>query len=55
MPIHRGYDQSGYYYQWGNHGHRYHFYDEKTEKKAYEKAVKQAQAAYAHGYKKKYY
>jgi len=56
MPIHmnkvpnaKGY----YYYQWGQHGKKYVFYehDLNSQHRAYQKAIKQAEAAYSHGYK----
>jgi hypothetical protein len=57
MPIHLGYNSYGHYYQWGYHGKKYYFnyHDKRSEKNAYKKAVKQAQAAYSNGYRKKYH
>lgn len=51
MPIERGKDKDGPYYQWGERGKRYHYTanDKPSREKAREKAVKQAQAAIAHG------
>lgn len=54
MPIHSEKDEDGKsYYQWGNHGKRYYYNpkNKKSKNDAYEKAVKQAQAAYAHGWR----
>jgi len=41
-----------YYYQWGNHGHKYFFIqgNHVQEEKAYRAALAQARAAYSHGY-----
>ena len=52
MPVHRGTDSDGPYYQWGDHGKRYHYTtgDASSRKEAKEKAAKQGQAAHAHGY-----
>jgi len=55
MPIHIKSNNLGKYFQWGNHGAKYYF-DPKNKKSimfSYNKAVKQAQAAYSHGYKEK--
>lgn len=54
MPIHKSNDLEGPYYQWGNQK-KYYFDPKKilSEMKAYEKAVRQAQAIYSSGYKKK--
>ena len=42
-------------YQWGNHGkaYRYELGDVRARKRAYEKAIRQAQAAHSHGYVEK--
>jgi hypothetical protein len=55
MPIHLGHDSNGQYWQWGYHGHKYYFnaMNDKSEELAYQKAIRQAQAAYSHGYKGK--
>jgi hypothetical protein len=53
MPINLRRDYLGNYFQWGNHGAKYYFHDSKTESKAYDKALRQARAAYSHGYVKK--
>ena len=44
MPIHEGTDSLGKYYQYGGHGKRYYFFDNKSKKEAYTKAKKQAAA-----------
>jgi hypothetical protein len=50
MPIHLKHDNKGSYYQWGRHS-KYYFKTEIGKNRAYEKAHKQAIAAYANGYK----
>lgn len=47
MPVHKGRDSKGIYYQWGNHGKKYRGKDAK------EKAARQGRAAHAHGYRGK--
>jgi len=56
MPIKQGYEQfrgerMGYY-QWGDHGKKYHYTpgDARSRERARRKAKKQAEAAYANGY-----
>jgi hypothetical protein len=53
MPVHRGKDSDGPYYQWGNSGKKYHYKtnDKKSRNTAKDKANKQGQAAHAGGYK----
>lgn len=52
MPIHRGKDSKGPYYQWGSQKKYYYIPgDTKSRERAYGKAVKQAQAIYSTGYK----
>lgn len=52
MPVHRGHDRYGTYYQWGTHGHKYYYTpDARSRNLAREKAGKQGRAAYAHGYR----
>lgn len=52
MPIHRGKDSNGSYYQWGSQKKYYYTSgDKESRKKAYTKAQKQATAIYASGYK----
>lgn len=53
MPVYDGKDSKGYYYQWGNHGHKY-YYDARSErarKNAHKKAIMQCVASKYHGYK----
>jgi len=52
MPIRRGQDSKGAFYQWG-HAKKYYYTPGNvvSREKAYRKAVKQAQAIYAHGYR----
>jgi len=52
MPIHRGHDNGGNYYQWGNEK-KYYYKNDNDREIAYHKATKQAQAIYASGYKGK--
>ena len=47
MPVKRGRDSKGTYYQWGNSGKKY------RGKGAKAKAERQGRAAYANGYKGK--
>lgn len=53
MPVHRGKDGDGPYYQWGESGKKYHYTAGNTgsRKKAKAKAEKQGQAARASGYR----
>lgn len=56
MPIHRGTDSKGPYYQWGDRAKYYYKPgNARSREAAYKKAAKQAQAAYSHGYKRKGY
>lgn len=55
MPVHRGKDKLGSFYMWGKHGAKYYWgvpFKGKMRSKetAYHLAVRQAQAAHAHGY-----
>lgn len=43
MPIHRGKDNKGYYYQWGN-GKKYYFNNEAERRKAKYRAIIQGYA-----------
>ncbi len=54
MPIHNKKDNLGSYYIWGFHGKKYYYNSssKRSQKIAYNKAVKQAQAAHANGYSK---
>jgi hypothetical protein len=53
MPVHRGEDSKGPYYQWGKSGKKYHYTagDASSRKAAKAKAEKQGQAARASGYR----
>jgi len=54
MPIHRGKDSKGPFYQWGTQKKYYYKAGNvKSRKLAYEKAKKQAVAIYASGWKGK--
>ena len=51
MPIHRGKDFKGFYYQWGNQTKYYYVSgDSRSRQQAYDRALKQAQAIYNRGY-----
>lgn len=52
MPVRRGRDSKGPYYQWGEHGKRYRYEpgDRDGREKAKRAAAKQGQAAHARGY-----
>lgn len=54
MPIHRGKDSKGCYYQWGSQK-KYHYKcgDKASRERAHKKAEKQATAIYASGWKEK--
>lgn len=53
MPVHRGKDSHGPYYQWGDSGKKYHYEagSKPSREAAKKKATKQGQAARARGYK----
>jgi hypothetical protein len=53
MPVHRGQDSNGPYYQWGNHGKKYYYTsgNKVSRENAHQKAQIQGRAAYAHGYR----
>ena len=53
MPVHRGQDREGPYYQWGGSGKKYHYRpgDKPSRETAKRKATKQGQAAHAGGYR----
>jgi hypothetical protein len=55
MPVHRGKDSNGSYYQWGKSGKKYYYTsgNKKSRDVAKNKAKKQAVAIYASGYKDK--
>ena len=44
MPIHKGVDNIGYYFQYGTTGKRYYFNTELGRKRAYNKALNQTRA-----------
>ncbi|HZR15345.1 MAG TPA: hypothetical protein VFC33_19065 [Acidimicrobiia bacterium] len=52
MPVHRGKDRVGPFYQWGDHGKRYRYEsgDRASRQRAKDQAARQGQAAHAHGY-----
>ena len=52
MPIHKGIDSHGHYFQWGNHGAKYYYQinNKKSIDEAYDKALKQMHAIYWSGY-----
>jgi len=52
MPVHRGEDSKGPYYQWGEQK-KYHYTagNREARQRAYRKAVKQGRAARAGGYR----
>ena len=51
MPINNRHDRFGYYYQWGNHGAKYYYDSLTSKRRAYKKAVAQAAAAHAYGFR----
>lgn len=52
MPIHRGQDKKGCFYQWGTQKKYYYTCGNKKQREnAYKKAHKQAIAIYASGWK----
>jgi hypothetical protein len=57
MPIHQRKDKKGYYYQWGDSGHKYYYHGNTkkehaiAERRARGKAVRQMEAAFANGYR----
>ena len=55
MPIHRGKDANGPYYQWGGHGSKYYYKVKSKQSRllAYKKAERQMGAAFANGYRGK--
>jgi hypothetical protein len=52
MPVRRGKDTNGSFYQWGDSGAKYHYRagDRAARKRAKEKAERQGRAARARGY-----
>lgn len=55
MPIHRGSDAKGSYYQWGNTGKKYYYTSNNAKSRdiAKKKAQRQATAIYASGWREK--
>jgi hypothetical protein len=53
MPVHRGRDRRGPYYQWGESGRRYYYTsgDTSSRNRARHQATRQGQAARARGYR----
>lgn len=52
MPVHRGRDSTGCFYQWGSKKRYYYTPGDKASRdKAKVKAALQGRAAYAHGYR----
>lgn len=52
MPVHRGKDSEGPFYQWGKSGKKYRYKagDKSGRESAKKKATKQGQAAHSAGY-----
>jgi hypothetical protein len=52
MPVKRGEDSNGPYYQWGGTGKKYHYPagDKDARERAKKQANRQGQAAHARGY-----
>lgn len=55
MPVQRGQDSQGPYYQWGDSGAKYRYQpgDEPSRERAKAKAQKQGTAARASGYRER--
>lgn len=53
MPVHRGADSKGPFYQWGDNGKRYYYQanNKRSREIAKTKANLQGRAAYSHGYR----
>jgi hypothetical protein len=53
MPVRRGQDSHGPFYQWGGSGKKYHYRprDKASRDRAKEQATRQGQAAHARGYR----
>ena len=53
MPVQRGKDSDGPYYQWGGSGKKYHYEagNKRAREQARAKATKQGRAARASGYR----
>jgi hypothetical protein len=52
VPVHRGKDGDGPFYQWGDHGKRYRYEpgDRTSRERAKAEAARQGQAAHAHAH-----
>lgn len=50
MPVNRGYDLKGHFYQWGSKGKRYYYVMGQADsmKQAYNKAMRQGKAIIYH-------
>lgn len=44
MPLEHRHDINGYFYRFGDHGHKYYYYDARTHKIAKQKALRQGRA-----------
>lgn len=55
MPVHRGKDKEGCFYQWGNSGKKYYYIcnNSKSRDQAKKKAERQGRAIYSSGYRGK--
>ena len=55
MPVNRGKDGNGSYYQWGNSGKRYYYIsgNVKSRNRAKDLAYKQAKAIYSSGWRER--
>lgn len=55
MPVHKGINTRGPYYQWGKHGKKYYYKKGYTKSRlaARKKAERQAKAIFASGYRGK--
>lgn len=53
MPVRRGTDSQGNYYQWGSNGKKYYYKTKEGEAMARAAAERQGVAAHASGYKSK--
>jgi hypothetical protein len=53
VPVRRRQDSKGPYYQWGDHGRKYHYApgDTASRERAKKSATRQGQAARARGYR----
>jgi hypothetical protein len=53
MPVRRGHDSKGPYYEWGGHGRKYRYTpgNKASRERAKRAATRQGQAARARGYR----